>query len=182
MFLENYARRRSPRGLNPTTFLSVSNKIGSHFFISVYAPPCPPIYTLHLALLTHARSLSLFLSPEASLNFLSSSRATRFPLHLHSEKKIKRTNMVMSIDCKTKTKPDTLKFLCSYSGKILPRSSDGVLRYVGGLTRVLAVDRSISYAGWLLFFLNQHSIYASFFNPVQCFDYLFLNRVDGEAG
>ncbi|KAJ6358832.1 hypothetical protein OIU76_000548 [Salix suchowensis] len=54
--------------------------------------------------------------------------------------------MVMSIDCKTKTKPDTLKFLCSYSGKILPRSSDGVLRYVGGLTRVLAVDRSISYA------------------------------------
>ncbi|KAF9671605.1 hypothetical protein SADUNF_Sadunf12G0064900 [Salix dunnii] len=54
--------------------------------------------------------------------------------------------MVMSTDCKTKTKSETLKFLCSYRGKILPRSSDGVLRYVGGLTRVLAVDRSISYA------------------------------------
>ncbi|KAH8493001.1 hypothetical protein H0E87_022314 [Populus deltoides] len=52
----------------------------------------------------------------------------------------------MSIDCKTKTKPETLKFLCSYGGKILPRSSDGVLRYVGGLTRVLAVDRSICYS------------------------------------
>ena len=69
----------------------------------------------------------------------------------------------MSIDCKTKTKPETLKFLCSYGGKILPRSSDGVLRYVGGLTRVLAVDRSISYAGSLLFFRNQHLIYVNFF-------------------
>ncbi|KAJ6882290.1 hypothetical protein NC651_028787 [Populus alba x Populus x berolinensis] len=52
----------------------------------------------------------------------------------------------MSIDGKTKTKPETHKFLCSYGGKILPRPSDGDLRYVGGLTRVLAVDRSISYA------------------------------------
>ncbi|KAG5230210.1 Phox/Bem1p [Salix suchowensis] len=53
--------------------------------------------------------------------------------------------MVMS-DSKTNTKTETLKFLCSYSGKLLPRFGDGVLRYVGGLTRVLAVDRSISYA------------------------------------
>ncbi|GMI75621.1 hypothetical protein HRI_001231400 [Hibiscus trionum] len=41
--------------------------------------------------------------------------------------------------------PQTLKFLCSYGGNILPRSSDGKLRYVGGLTRVLSVDRSISF-------------------------------------
>ncbi|CAK7329035.1 unnamed protein product [Dovyalis caffra] len=56
--------------------------------------------------------------------------------------------MVMTTmsDSKTKSKTETLKFLCSYSGKILPRSSDGVLRYVGGVTRVLAVNRSISYA------------------------------------
>ncbi|XP_018813879.1 uncharacterized protein LOC108985876 [Juglans regia] len=40
---------------------------------------------------------------------------------------------------------DTIKFLCSYGGKILPRYTDGELRYVGGLTRVLSVDRSISY-------------------------------------
>ncbi|KAE8124311.1 hypothetical protein FH972_019209 [Carpinus fangiana] len=41
---------------------------------------------------------------------------------------------------------ETIKLLCSYGGKILPRYTDGELRYVGGLTRVLAVDRSISFA------------------------------------
>lgn len=40
----------------------------------------------------------------------------------------------------------TVKFLCSYGGKILPRYPDGKLRYVGGETRVLAVDRSLSYS------------------------------------
>ncbi|KAK9277850.1 hypothetical protein L1049_027407 [Liquidambar formosana] len=40
----------------------------------------------------------------------------------------------------------TIKFLCSYGGKILPRRTDGKLRYVGGYTRVLAIDPSISYA------------------------------------
>ncbi|KAG6587445.1 hypothetical protein SDJN03_16010, partial [Cucurbita argyrosperma subsp. sororia] len=40
----------------------------------------------------------------------------------------------------------TMKFLCSYGGKILPRQTDGKLRYVGGLTRVLAVDHSVSYS------------------------------------
>ncbi|XP_030458262.1 uncharacterized protein LOC115678908 [Syzygium oleosum] len=39
-----------------------------------------------------------------------------------------------------------LKLLCSYGGIILPRRPDGRLRYVGGLTRILAVDRSVSYA------------------------------------
>ena len=42
---------------------------------------------------------------------------------------------------------ETIKFLCSYGGKILPRYTDGKLRYVGGLTRVLSVDRSISFTG-----------------------------------
>ncbi|CAI8597610.1 unnamed protein product [Vicia faba] len=44
------------------------------------------------------------------------------------------------------SKPVNLKLLCSYGGKILPRSTDGELRYVGGHTRVLAVDRSISFS------------------------------------
>lgn len=44
----------------------------------------------------------------------------------------------------------TLKLLCSYGGKILPRPTDGQLRYVGGHTRVLAVDRSVSFSGSLL--------------------------------
>ncbi|KAJ1276261.1 hypothetical protein BS78_05G201400 [Paspalum vaginatum] len=34
-----------------------------------------------------------------------------------------------------------VKFLCSYGGRILPRHSDGALRYVGGDNRVLSVDR-----------------------------------------
>lgn len=41
----------------------------------------------------------------------------------------------------------TIKFLCSYGGKILPRYPDGKLRYHGGETRLLAVDRSISFTG-----------------------------------
>lgn len=41
----------------------------------------------------------------------------------------------------------TIKFLCSYGGKILPRYPDGRLRYIGGHTRVLAVDRSLPFSG-----------------------------------
>ncbi|KAL6854388.1 hypothetical protein ACP4OV_019291 [Aristida adscensionis] len=40
---------------------------------------------------------------------------------------------------------DGVKFLCSYGGQILPRRHDGRLRYVGGHTRVLAVQRSLSF-------------------------------------
>ncbi|KAM1311050.1 hypothetical protein PS1_007556 [Malus domestica] len=38
--------------------------------------------------------------------------------------------------------PEPLKILCSYGGKILPRHSNGTLRYDGGHNRVLAVDSS----------------------------------------
>ncbi|GAA0175343.1 hypothetical protein LIER_28533 [Lithospermum erythrorhizon] len=44
----------------------------------------------------------------------------------------------------------TIKFLCSYGGKILPRYQDGKLRYNGGQTRVLAVERSIPFRKLLL--------------------------------
>ncbi|KAK9751089.1 hypothetical protein RND81_02G241000 [Saponaria officinalis] len=40
---------------------------------------------------------------------------------------------------------NTVKFLCSYGGKILPRFTDAKLRYHGGHTRVLSVPRSISF-------------------------------------
>ncbi|KAL3824882.1 hypothetical protein ACJIZ3_020911 [Penstemon smallii] len=40
----------------------------------------------------------------------------------------------------------TVKFLYSYGGKIVPRPTDGKLRYGGGYTRVLSVDRSITFA------------------------------------
>ncbi|XAR48105.1 hypothetical protein NMG60_11030819 [Bertholletia excelsa] len=46
--------------------------------------------------------------------------------------------------------PTTIKFLCSYGGRIHPRLSDGKLRYHGGETRVLSVDRSISFAELLV--------------------------------
>ncbi|KAE8724785.1 Detected protein of unknown function [Hibiscus syriacus] len=39
-----------------------------------------------------------------------------------------------------------VKFLCSYGGKILPRSSDGKLKYVGGETRVVAVPGDIKFS------------------------------------
>ncbi|WVZ18329.1 hypothetical protein V8G54_005651 [Vigna mungo] len=39
-----------------------------------------------------------------------------------------------------------IKLLCSYGGKIRPRTTDGELRYVGGHTRVLTVHRSISFS------------------------------------
>ncbi|CAN8235707.1 unnamed protein product [Cochlearia groenlandica] len=40
----------------------------------------------------------------------------------------------------------TVKFLCSYGGKIIPRYPDGNLRYHGGQTRVLSVSRSVTFA------------------------------------
>ncbi|KVH95657.1 uncharacterized protein LOC112528340 [Cynara cardunculus var. scolymus] len=47
-------------------------------------------------------------------------------------------------------KPPTIKFLCSYGGRILPRYTDGKLRYCGGETRVIAVDRSLSFSELLV--------------------------------
>ncbi|KAI3684968.1 hypothetical protein L6452_34198 [Arctium lappa] len=38
-----------------------------------------------------------------------------------------------------------VKFLCSFGGKILPRPSDGVLRYVGGDTRIISVRRDVGF-------------------------------------
>ncbi|XWS40465.1 hypothetical protein CRYUN_Cryun18bG0142400 [Craigia yunnanensis] len=38
-----------------------------------------------------------------------------------------------------------VKFLCSFGGKILPRPSDGKLRYVGGQTRIIRLSRDISW-------------------------------------
>ncbi|KAL9272013.1 putative serine/threonine-protein kinase SIS8 [Drosera capensis] len=38
-----------------------------------------------------------------------------------------------------------IKILCSFGGKILPRPSDGKLRYVGGETRILRINKDISW-------------------------------------
>ncbi|KAK2987100.1 hypothetical protein RJ640_009559 [Escallonia rubra] len=39
-----------------------------------------------------------------------------------------------------------VKFLCSYGGKILPRPSDGALRYVGGQTRIISFRRDVGFS------------------------------------
>ncbi|XP_022772267.1 uncharacterized protein LOC111314916 [Durio zibethinus] len=39
-----------------------------------------------------------------------------------------------------------VKFMCSYGGKIQPRSHDNQLAYVGGDTKILAVDRNIKFS------------------------------------
>ncbi|KAI3881546.1 hypothetical protein MKX03_035624 [Papaver bracteatum] len=38
-----------------------------------------------------------------------------------------------------------IKFLCSFGGKILPRPGDGKLRYVGGETRIVRINKDISW-------------------------------------
>ncbi|XVF72165.1 hypothetical protein PTKIN_Ptkin12aG0098500 [Pterospermum kingtungense] len=38
-----------------------------------------------------------------------------------------------------------MKFLCSFGGKILPRPSDGKLRYVGGETRIISIKKRLSW-------------------------------------
>ncbi|KAL6543628.1 hypothetical protein OROGR_010125 [Orobanche gracilis] len=43
-----------------------------------------------------------------------------------------------------------IKIVYSYGGRILPRYPDGKLRYHGGETRVLSVDRSISFSDLLV--------------------------------
>nr|GEX60396.1 hypothetical protein [Tanacetum cinerariifolium] len=47
------------------------------------------------------------------------------------------------------TKPSqttNLKFLYSYNGTIMPRHTNGKLRYIGGHTRVLSVNRSVTFS------------------------------------
>ncbi|XP_062082700.1 uncharacterized protein LOC133789009 [Humulus lupulus] len=39
-----------------------------------------------------------------------------------------------------------VKFMCSYGGKILPRPHDNQLCYIGGETKILAVDRTVKFS------------------------------------
>ncbi|XP_058771692.1 leucine-rich repeat extensin-like protein 2 [Vicia villosa] len=41
------------------------------------------------------------------------------------------------------------KFMCSYGGKIQPRTHDNQLSYVGGETKILAVDRTIKFSSMI---------------------------------
>ncbi|XP_027159170.1 uncharacterized protein LOC113760690 [Coffea eugenioides] len=45
--------------------------------------------------------------------------------------------------------PPRVRFMCSFGGKILPRPHDNQLRYVGGDTRIVAVNRHTSFSSLL---------------------------------
>ncbi|CAN6457315.1 unnamed protein product [Victoria cruziana] len=49
-----------------------------------------------------------------------------------------------------------MKLLCSFGGKILPRPSDGKLRYVGGDTRIIKIRRDISFDDFTHRILSVH--------------------------
>lgn len=57
---------------------------------------------------------------------------------------------------KIKNRGDRMKLLCSYGGKILPRPSDGILKYVGGETRVIALSHDANFSGKLKLGLFMH--------------------------
>ncbi|CAM6091274.1 unnamed protein product [Calypogeia fissa] len=44
-----------------------------------------------------------------------------------------------------KDQSSRVKFMCSFGGKIFPRPSDGKLRYVGGDTKIIAVNRDTNF-------------------------------------
>ncbi|CAN4081815.1 unnamed protein product [Withania somnifera] len=48
------------------------------------------------------------------------------------------------VSCRSSTS-GKLRFLCSFGGRIMPRPSDGKLRYVGGDTHLIRVSKDISY-------------------------------------
>ncbi|XP_073128509.1 RAF-like serine/threonine-protein kinase PRAF [Henckelia pumila] len=49
---------------------------------------------------------------------------------------------------------ESVKFLYSYGGRIIPRPMDGELRYVGGHTRVLSVDRAVTFSELMVKFVE----------------------------
>ncbi|XP_059296983.1 uncharacterized protein LOC132049989 isoform X2 [Lycium ferocissimum] len=52
-----------------------------------------------------------------------------------------KSSVLGTSDCST----GKIKFLCSFGGRILPRPSDGKLRYVGGDTRIISIGKNISW-------------------------------------
>ncbi|KAF5448115.1 hypothetical protein F2P56_028678 [Juglans regia] len=53
---------------------------------------------------------------------------------------------VLTVDEMTSSPKNKVKLLCSHGGKILPRTSDGQLKYVGGEIRVITIPRDVSYS------------------------------------
>ncbi|XP_039171331.1 uncharacterized protein LOC104449201 [Eucalyptus grandis] len=60
-----------------------------------------------------------------------------------------------------------VRFMCSYGGQIQPRSHDNQLAYVGGETKILAVDRGVKFAP----FMSKLSSLCGAAAPEPCFKY-----------
>ncbi|KAK6154547.1 hypothetical protein DH2020_008795 [Rehmannia glutinosa] len=64
--------------------------------------------------------------------------------HASSDYNSKRTLMYTSSGA-SGSSSTKLKILCSFGGRILPRPSDGKLRYVGGETRIIRISKDITW-------------------------------------
>ncbi|GKE42189.1 PB1 domain-containing protein, partial [Tanacetum coccineum] len=60
-----------------------------------------------------------------------------------------------------------VKLMCSYGGKILPRPHDHLLTYIGGDTKILTVDRTVTFH----FFFHKLQLISSNHTPAFCFKY-----------
>ncbi|VFR01089.1 unnamed protein product [Cuscuta campestris] len=49
----------------------------------------------------------------------------------------------LDVQCKPLSRK--MKFLCSFGGRIVPRTNDGRLRYVGGETRIISIRKNLTY-------------------------------------
>lgn len=112
--------------------------------------------------------LRRFTQPEngfsQSHNFLLTLTAKTIPLPLHLQLSTMENYSYSSypdsgdssprsreIDCENQSWDEPLanykvKFMCSYGGKIQPRQHDNQLAYVGGDTKILAVERTIKFS------------------------------------
>ncbi|KAL2236369.1 UNVERIFIED_CONTAM: putative serine/threonine-protein kinase [Sesamum indicum] len=69
--------------------------------------------------------------------------APTFPLL--SESDSSRSLYSSALGVSDGSQPGKIKLLCSFGGKILPRPSDGKLRYVGGQTRIISIFKNLSW-------------------------------------
>lgn len=76
--------------------------------------------------------------PKSNLSRVSSQKETCI-------EDISENNKISLSDLSQSPQSDKVKFMCSFGGKILPRPSDGKLRYVGGETRLVSIGKTFTW-------------------------------------
>jgi len=74
---------------------------------------------------------------------------TGYPDSLSSSPRSRETDSEQRWDAGDPAGGSRVRLMCSYGGKILPRPHDNQLSYVGGDTRILAVDRNIRFSSMI---------------------------------